>query len=147
MKLNSSSSVPSTPYLFFLLFIIIDKVAFILVALYYHYVKKKDPSDTKKQTTLFVLKEQLEFVFIVCMSIVLVLNFNPWIDTVVIDKETKLLLFIYGILIILTSKYSTFMSESIIRNMIHEKNDAMDYTLDSSSSSKKQTTSSPYLLH
>lgn len=105
----------STPYFLFLCLIVVVKVSFFAVAIFYHAIKRKDPADVQKQNTLETLKEQLEFVYIILMSILLLINFNPW-TPVSIDTETRVLFFIYGIIILLTSKYSTFAQQSFIKN-------------------------------
>ena len=88
---------------------------FLSVVIYYKYIQHYEPNDTKKESTVSVIKEQIEFVYIVLMSVLLMINFNPW-TTVSIDMETRVLLFIYGIVILLTSKYSTFINQSILKS-------------------------------
>jgi hypothetical protein len=105
----------STPYFLFLCLIVVVKVSFFAVAILYRVVQHKDPTDVQKQNTIETLKEQLEFVYIILMSILLLINFNPW-TPVSIDTETRVLLFLYGIIVLFTSKYSTFAQQSLIKN-------------------------------
>jgi len=105
----------STPYFLFLCLIVVVKVCFFTVAILYRVIQHKDPTDVQKQNTIETLKEQLEFVYIILMSILLLINFNPWTQ-VSIDTETRVLLFLYGIIVLFTSKYSTFAQQSLIKN-------------------------------
>jgi hypothetical protein len=105
----------STPYFLFLCLIVVVKVSFFAVAILYRVIQHKDPTDVQKQNTIETLKEQLEFVYIILMSILLLINFNPWTQ-VSIDTETRVLLFLYGIIVLFTSKYSTFAQQSLIKN-------------------------------
>jgi hypothetical protein len=104
------------------------KIGFIFTALLYNYTKHHDPRDTKKQAKLFILKEQIDFVYVFMMSILLLINFNPW-TPIYIDMETKALFFIYGIITIITAKYSTFRDQSIIYNMNKQQNDSLELLL------------------
>ena len=123
-----SASQSSTPYYFFIIAIVIVKIGFIFATLFYNYTKHHDPRDTKKQAKLFILKEQFDFVYVFMMSILLLLNFNPW-TPIYIDMETKTLFFIYGIITIVTAKYSTFRDQSIIYNMNKQQNDSFELFL------------------
>jgi uncharacterized membrane protein YbjE (DUF340 family) len=103
-------------YFLFTNLIVVVKVSFLAVVIYYHYLKRKEPSNAKKVSSVLIMKEQIEFVYILLMSILLLINFNPW-TTVSIDVETRILLFIYGIVILLTANYSTFFNQSIVKKM------------------------------
>ena len=58
-------------------------------------------------------KERLEFVFVALMSILFIYLFNPRTGTsILIESETKLLLYLFGIFLLITAKWSEFFKES-----------------------------------
>ena len=83
---------------------IIFKVMFILFALAYRMLQKKYNS-----TKLLIWKKRTDVLYITCMSIFLIFFFNPW------DKNKRYmtktifnLLFIYGIISIITADWASF---------------------------------------
>jgi hypothetical protein len=54
------------------------------------------------------------------MSVILFINFGPWVQIIYIDKETKLLLFLYGIIILITSNYHAFENQSILLHSFYD---------------------------
>lgn len=93
--------------------IIIIKVVFIILAIYEQYLKHKKHVDNKKIIQITYWKERIEFVFIIMMSTLLLYLFNPRMNNMnMITSETKLLLFLFGFILILTAKWSVFLSES-----------------------------------
>jgi hypothetical protein len=83
-------------------FIFIIKMIYFIFNLLEFYYKNKD----QKLFKIFnYLKNYFEFLFILLMSLLLILIFNPFFDNInLIDKEVKILLFIYAIIIIIYSK-------------------------------------------
>ena len=100
----------------FIIFIIFVKVIFVVFALierYYEYKITKSTTSTEKQqytqnyNWAIYWKERLEFLFIILMALVCIVIFYPFYsDTLYIDKETRLLLFIYGFIILITANWS-----------------------------------------
>jgi len=77
------------------------KIFYVILLIVDIYLKKKQNS-TKSQTKITELKEKTETVFIVLMSLLIIYLFNPFvIRSVTLDYETKLLLFIFGIISII----------------------------------------------
>ena len=100
-------------YNIYITFIIIVKVAFVFLAVSHMYlnVKGKEDSETDKQIIFW--KERLEFIFITLMAILLIYLFNPRTDkSVLIDYETKILLYLFGFILLITSNWSVFFEES-----------------------------------
>ena len=59
------------------------------------------------------LRERFEFMFIILMALLIVYLFNPIKNKMdMIDKETKILFFTFGIILLITSKWSVFINES-----------------------------------
>lgn len=88
----------------------IVKISFLVSAFYLRYLKKTDPKNIELQTFVQNAKEQLDFVFVFCMSVILMALFNPYVENVEVDKECQILLFLYGVIMILTANYDIFRS-------------------------------------
>jgi uncharacterized membrane protein YiaA len=74
------------------------KIFFVILLLANFYLQKKQ-KNTKLQTKITELKEKTETVFIILMSLLIIYLFNPFvIRSVTLDYETKLLLFIFGVI-------------------------------------------------
>jgi len=94
--------------------IFIVKIAFIILAVYRLYIKAKNPKDKNLKTVEF-WKERFEFVFISMMSALLIYLFYPRANRInMIDGETKLLLYLFGFVLLLTESWSTFIQESLL---------------------------------
>jgi hypothetical protein len=93
--------------------IFIVKICFIISAIYLLYLKAKKPKDKKSMENIKFWKERIEFIFITLMSILLIFLFNPRYNNIImIDKETKLLLYLFGFVLLLTENWSSFIYES-----------------------------------
>jgi hypothetical protein len=102
----------------FIIFIIFVKVIFVIfdiIEKYYGYkIKQKSsytPAENKQYTQNYqwakYWKERVELIFIILMALVCIVVFYPFYsDTVYIDKDTRLLLFIYGFVILITANWS-----------------------------------------
>jgi uncharacterized membrane protein YiaA len=92
-------------YHLYLKSIIFCKIILILLILaeVYLWVKGKTESDMDKK--LKHIKSKVENVFKILMSLLLVYLFNPRTDrSILIDYETKLLLCLFGIILLITMK-------------------------------------------
>jgi hypothetical protein len=95
-------------------FIIFIKILFILFAVMTFILKTKikySKNNDKKIISIYnnlsLCKETLELFFIISTAIVCIIVFCPFYkDQVIIDKHTRLLLFLYGIIIIITADWS-----------------------------------------
>lgn len=98
----------------YIILIFIVKIIFICLAVYRLYVKAKQPNDKKLLEKVEYWKLRFEFMFISLMSILLIYIFNPRSNNVyLIDGETKLLLYLFGFVLLLTENWSSFIHESI----------------------------------
>ena len=71
----------------------------------------KIDSDLDKKIVYW--KKRIEFIFEILMAILLIYLFNPRHDhKSLIDQHVKILLFIFGFLLLITAKWSTFFAES-----------------------------------
>jgi hypothetical protein len=93
--------------------IFVVKVAFILLALTHLHYRTKGELDSKNDKNVVYWKERCEFVFIVLMSLLLIYVFNPRQPKLyLINNETKILLYLFGFILILTAKWEVFFKES-----------------------------------
>ena len=100
---------------FFVLFIIFIKFIFVIAAVGHLVLTHLPASITKhiniSDTTLVYWKERTEFIFIVTTSILLIYHFRPG-HLKPISKETAILFFLFGWIMILTSKWDLFFEEA-----------------------------------
>jgi hypothetical protein len=103
-------------------FILIIKVIFIILALsnLYLIIKiKREPNKTiqkqelEKQSNILFWKDRIEILFKCLMSILLLYLFNPREERLhLITFETKILLFLFGFIIIFTANWTQIYNES-----------------------------------
>ena len=94
-------------------FIFLIKIGFILMAITHIYLEAKGKSKSELDKKVLYWKERFEFIFIAAMSVLLIYLFNPRTDkNIVLDKETKILLYLFGFILLLTAKWSLFVKES-----------------------------------
>jgi hypothetical protein len=97
----------------YLIFLI--KLGFIFLALVHLYLRAKGKANSETDTLILFWKERVEFVFIVLMSFLLIYLFSPRTNRLdMITHETKLLLFLFGFILVITAKWSTFFEESAV---------------------------------
>ena len=105
MKLESSLD-------YFIFFIILVKIVFIISAIGHVILSHSTSSQAEKiDPTLVYWKERTEFIFIISMAILLIYSFNPRYKKP-IGKETGLLFFLFGWILIITAKWSIFIHEA-----------------------------------
>jgi len=110
-------------YLVPLIYVIIGiKALFLLSALSNIFLTKIVRSDKLIQMfshKLETIKHQTEFAFIFLTSILMIAIFNPRENNMkYINHHVKLLFFLFGIILIVTAKWSLFFHESIITKQI-----------------------------
>jgi uncharacterized membrane protein YiaA len=85
--------------------IIFCKIILILLILAEVYLWIKGKKETEMDKKLQKIKSKVENVFKILMSLLLVFLFNPRTDrSILIDYETKLLLCLFGIILLITMK-------------------------------------------
>lgn len=93
--------------------IFIIKILFVISALTLAYMKNKKTSDKKTVEKLEFWKERIEFIFIAMMSALLIYLFYPRANRInLITSETKILLYLFGFVLLLTAKWDIFFKES-----------------------------------
>ena len=100
-------------YTIYISIIFLVKIVFVILAFTHLYLefKNKSKSDLDKQVLFW--KQRIEFIFITLMSFLLIYLFNPRKNRLfMINNETKLLLYLFGIVLIITAKWETFFKTS-----------------------------------
>jgi hypothetical protein len=64
-----------------------------------------------EEQTLLYWKERTEFIFVMCMAMLLIYHFLPGSDDMVVGNETKALFLYLGILLLFTAKWTLFLDE------------------------------------
>ena len=97
----------------YIVLIFFFKFAFIILALTHLYLKIKGKNDSETDKLVLYWKERFEFVFIALMSFLLIYIFNPKTKRLsMITHETKLLIFLFGFILITNANWSLFFEES-----------------------------------
>jgi hypothetical protein len=99
-------------YNVYIAFIIMIKVGFILLAVSHLYLKSKGEEHSELDEVILYLKDRVEFIFVIGMATLLIYLFNPRRKIpITIDNETKVLLTLFGFVLIITAKWSLFFTE------------------------------------
>lgn len=104
-------------YLYFIFFI---KIIFIISSIV---IKIKPPLKNDKWLLKFQQwKENTEFIFMISMALLIIIIFNPFYNNLqYINRETIILLFVFGIIIIISSKWNDFINNIEIIKKIKNK--------------------------
>ena len=115
----------------YLILIVLVKCLFLYFALkhlYFRAMLLKQPNNAEYKDNLIktnLYKRQAEFIFTNMMAALFIYIFNPrYQNEKYIGKETKLLMYIFGFIIIITSDWNEFINESIISGLL-KKHDEM----------------------
>ena len=97
----------------YITFIFLIKIGFITMVLIHLYLKLKHRENTDLDKKILYWKDRLEFFFKVLMSFLLIYLFNPRYDkSILIDRETKKLLYMFGFVLLITSNWNVLIKES-----------------------------------
>ena len=95
--------------------IILVKVIFIILAVVHISYKVKDQENSPQDKKIIYWKDRMEFIFTIMMALLLIYVFNPRTSKIIgLDTETKLLLFLFGIILIIAAKWDIFFKESVV---------------------------------
>ena len=104
----------SKPESTFVIFIYLLKLAFIGLSLYKIYVKHRTPYDEIKIQKIQFWKERIEFVFVICMSILLIKVFYPFSSHTNISNDKRTLFFLFGIILLISARWENFFKASTL---------------------------------
>jgi hypothetical protein len=79
------------------------------------YLKIKNQNGSNLDKEILFWRERTEFIFILLMAILLIFLFNPYKNKMyMINNETQLLLYLFGVVLIITANWKSFFKESDI---------------------------------
>ena len=99
---------------YFIFFIVLIKLVFIISAIGHillTYFSKNKQRQDRIDPKLLYWKERTEFVFIASMAILLIYHFKPG-HSKPIEKESALLFFLFGWVLLFTAKWELFFTEA-----------------------------------
>ncbi|MFY7728781.1 MAG: hypothetical protein ACOVRN_04630 [Flavobacterium sp.] len=103
----------------YIAFIFLIKIGFIVTAVTHLYLKTKGDDYSAIDQEILYWKQHFEFIFIAAMATLLIFLFNPLANRItIIDRETKLLLYLFGIVLLITAKWDVFFQESHLFQLI-----------------------------
>jgi len=105
----------------YVIFTFLFKILFGILAGAHIFLIVKGKTNSKTDKKILYWKERVEFVFIVLMSFMLMYLFYPRsTEKIILDFETKFLLFIFGIILLIGVKWDIFIKESPIFKKVQE---------------------------
>jgi hypothetical protein len=98
----------------FIYFIIAVKVVYLILELINFCLKLKGRKNTTKYNQIKYWKEKIAFFFKILMSIFLIYVFYPKVKrSDNLDKESKILLYLFGIILIISADWNGFIRDSV----------------------------------
>lgn len=103
----------------FVLLIIVIKFIFIILVLSESYLKYVKPEEQRIIEKFTYWKERVKLVFVILMSVLLVYLFNPMENNVVlIKREAKILLFVFGLTLLIIVDWDIIFKESAFLRIV-----------------------------
>jgi len=100
-------------YTYYIILIFIVKILFVILAATHIYLRAKGKTNSNLDKNIVYWKDRIEFIFVLLMSVLLIYLFNPRKDkSVLINYETKLLLYLFGFVLLIMAKWDTFIEEA-----------------------------------
>jgi hypothetical protein len=97
----------------FIIFLLLLKSIFIILAVAHFYFRITKKGNTKKDHQVIYWKDRVEFIFTIGMCILIVYLFSPRKGKeILVTGETKLLLFMFGAVMLVTAKWDKFFETS-----------------------------------
>ncbi len=94
-------------------FIIFIKICFIISVITHIYLKNTKKEGSELDVKALYWREKLEFIFKALMAGLIIYLFNPKYNREnLIDYETKILLYLFGFILLITAEWSAFFKES-----------------------------------
>jgi hypothetical protein len=100
-------------YDYFIYYIVLNKILFVLFGVWHFIIVRENKGETEFSSNLHNWKEYCEFMFIACMAILCLYLFNPFLKVrPAINYETRVLLFVFGWIVLLNCKWDLFFEQS-----------------------------------
>jgi len=102
-------------------FAFFTKLLYVFSSVYAFYLISKKQENTEVYHRVEYWKERFEFVFMICMSILLVYFFSPLTGNVLrFDNETKFLFFVFGLILLIRVNWKLFFEQSVWFTMLQK---------------------------
>ena len=99
-------------YDYFILYVFLSKILFVVCGVWHFILVKKNKGENELSIKLAIWKEYFEFMFVISMALLCLYLFNPLAEIrPAINKETRLLLFIFGWIILINCKWDLFFEQ------------------------------------
>jgi hypothetical protein len=96
-------------YTIYISIIFLIKIVFVILATVHLYLKFKNKTGSDLDREILFWRERSEFIFTTLMAILLIYLFNPIKNKMfMINNETKLLLYLFGVVLIITADWRQF---------------------------------------
>ena len=100
-------------YDYFIYYIVLNKILFVVFGVWHFILVRENKGETEFSLSLHNWKEYCEFMFIACMAILCLYLFNPFLEIrPAINYETRVLLFVFGWIVLLNCKWDLFFEQS-----------------------------------
>ena len=100
-------------YDYFIYYIVLNKILFVVFGVWHFILVRENKGETEFSLSLHNWKEYCEFIFIACMAILCLYLFNPFLEIrPTINYETRVLLFVFGCIVLLNCKWDLFFEQS-----------------------------------
>ena len=97
----------------FIYFIVLNKILFVMFGVWHFILVRENKGETEFSANLHYWKEYCEFIFIACMAILCLYLFNPFLEIrPAINYKTRVLLFIFGFIVLLNGNWNLFFEQS-----------------------------------
>lgn len=97
----------------FIYYIVLNKILFVIFGVWHFILVRENKGETEFSSSLHIWKEYCEFMFIACMAILSIYLFNPFLEVrPAINYETRVLLFVFGWIVLLNSNWTLFFEQS-----------------------------------
>ena len=105
----------------YVMFVFFFKILFVILAILHLYFKVNGKSGLETDKKIVFWKERVEFVFIFLMAFMLMYLFYPRsTKPIILDFESKVLLFVFGVITLIGAKWNIFFKESPLLKKIQK---------------------------
>lgn len=102
-------------------FAFFTKLLYMFSSLYGYYLISKKKDETEVYAHVEYWKHRFEFVFMICMSILIIYYFSPLTgNTLKFDNETKFLFFVFGLILLIQVDWKLFFQQSVQFTMLQK---------------------------
>ena len=99
----------------FIRFALFTKILYMFSSVYAFYLVAEKKENTEVYQHVEYWKKRFEFIFMICMSLLILYFFSPLTgNTLKFDNETKFLFFIFGLILLIQVNWKLFFTQSVL---------------------------------